>query len=818
MLAGVILGGCKPSRESAAAVSAPQVSRPSAVTPYSGGTEEAWMVREISRNLVDLSGAENTASTVSVRKLADEGGETRYEVKTGDKAQVISITPGVWHPASYASLAKEFFVVETTAAEPADSDMDCAGVLLSPSLQTFIAENQRISRFLREQPASVSGHVQAALLLGTIALNDYSGQFRDVRPVLNRLAAHLAVADAHGGMSIKAGRQLAEILRLTLCGQQAEALVALKDFPSAGDKTLEEWSSVLILRNTCDWREGRERALVGSQALKQEYFRSLVRSVGADRGLQFIKDAGVKPSAGYWRIANEVSLSVENGHRFTKALLGVELQESAAAAKAYGFEVEKNDFGWLQRYADIPEGTPLENRTGGRVIDVAGKNLLSGYHQRHLMQAAQKTFGFLHDNWGVKDEAAKLETFIDENLYGLHYTPFLKRMIARNDASRREENARCEVIIRDHPERVTPALWVSLRDNESGRRVLPFPDHHGWFRPEVPHGTAFEISERLYQIGVGDENDDVWMKQLWERTPYSYVLARYNAYHENGDSYENMSPEIAGKWLRPLKDFNLRAMRMIAASYKGQPGLYQSEMEKAATLDPNLYLELGEYLEGRGLRDKAAQAYLQAYEKAEDRVYMANQSLPLIKYLYEKGDIAKATKVAEDAAEVYSYSGLGAYIWLLELQGKWKQALDMARKVDDRYNENKPVAEAACLIRLNEVDPAMAAANGYERKLSGVFPGGLKKVQLADFKSVPKKGVLIAGSSRQLVPFGLSENMVIVALNGIRTDTFDQYCLVRELSDDPRMNLIVWDGSDYRSSEGVLPGRKFGVDMVDYVK
>ncbi|HSI09625.1 MAG TPA: hypothetical protein VK985_13640 [Rariglobus sp.] len=811
------LGGCKPSRESVSGVSVPQVSLPSTVTAYSGGTEEAWMVRQISQALVDLSGAGKAASPVDLRKLPDEGGETRYEVKTGDKVQVISITPGVWNPAGYAPLAKELFVKATTT-EAADSDRECASALLSPSLKTFIAENQRISLFLSEHPASVSGHVQAALLLGTIALNDYSGEFRDVRSVLNRLTAHLAAADAQGGMSPNAGRQLAEVLRLTLCGQQAEALVALRNFPSAGDKTLQEWAALLILRNTCDWREGRERALAGSDALKHEYFRSLVRSVGPEMGLQFIKDAGGKPDAGYWRIANEVSLSVSNGHLFTKPALGVEVQESGAAAKAFGLEVAKNDFGWLKQYADTPEGSVLAGEAGKGGIQVAGKNLLAGYHQRHLMQAAQKTFEFLHDNWGVKDEATKLSAFIDGNLSGFRYAPFVRRMIARNDASRREENARCEVIIRDHPEMVTPALWISLRDDENGRRVLPFPDHHGWFRPEVPRGTAFEVGDRLYQIGVGDENDDAWMKQLWERTPYSYSLARYNAYHENGDSYDNMSPEIAGKWLGPLTGFNLRAMRLIATAYKGQPELYQPAMEKAAALDPDLYIELGEYLDGRGLREKAAQAFLQAYEKADDRVYMANQSLPLIKYLYEKGDVAKATKVAEDAAEVYSYSGLGAYIWLLERQGKWKQAIETARKVDDRYNQDKPVAEAACLVRLNEVDPSMAAANGHERKLSAVFPGGLKKVQVADFKSAPKKGVLIAGSSRQLVPFGLRPDMVIVALNGIRTDTFGQYCLVRELADDPQMSLIVWDGSHYRLSEGSLPGRKFGIDMVDYVK
>jgi len=241
-------------------------------------------------------------------------------------------------------------------------------------------------------------------------------------------------------------------------------------------------------------------------------------------------------------------------------------------------------------------------------------------------------------------------------------------------------------------------------------------------------------------------------------------------------------------------------------------------MEKAAAFSPNLYLELGEYLDERGLHEKAAETYLLAFAKAEDRVYMANQSLPLVKYLYDKGDLAKATEVAESAAKVFSYQGLQAHIWLLEKQGKWKDALEVGRKIDERYNADGPVAETSGLIRMSKADMAAARALGYEAKIAGFFPKGVQTVTLADFKTAPKQGVSINGSSKEMVPFGLEENMVIVALNGIRTDTFAQYKVVREMDSEPQMSLIVWDGSAYRVSEGLLPGRRFGVDMTDYAK
>lgn len=813
---GLSLGGCKPASR------APVAADPAAVL-VSRPTEEAWMVRQVCQFLAEMGAVvQKTGSTpaaVSVRKLPTAGDDVRYEATVAGKVHVISLESGVWNPASYQPLAKEFFK-QADASPVALSDQDFAEVLLSPGLTTFITQDRRLSLFLTEHPASASAQVQAALLVGTIALNDHAGSFRDLRIPINRMIAHLAAADALGAApESMPGRRLAESLRLTLCGRQADALVSLTDLASAQNPVLVEWATVLRLRNTGDWREDRALALQGTEALKHEYFRALVRSVGAGMGLQFLRDAGVKPQAGYWRIANEVSLSVSHGHIFSKSYVAGELQEAIAAAEAYGIKVEKTNLKWLHEYAGTPEGSLVGKESGGATIQVAGRNLLAGYHVRHLMQSARKAYEFLNDDWGVKDEAKALKEFIEKRLPETRYTPFLNRMIARGDASRRAANPACETIIAEHPEWVTPTLWVALRVNEDGRDVLSCPSPHGWFRPEVPRGTAFGVEERLYEIGVGDESDNAWMKSLWSQAPFGFKLARHNAFHDNGDTYENLSPEIAGKWLGAMTGYHLPSIRFMANTYKAQPAQYQELMNQAAMLDPDLYLDLGEYLNDRGLRDEAARAYLQAFEKAEDRVYMANESGWLVTYLYEKGDLALATKVAEAAAEVYSYGGLEAHLWLLEKQRNWKAALDTARKLDQRYNGLTPVEELACLLRLAQADLPAARALGYEARMAKVFPGGMTKVTLADFKTAaPRRGVLIDGTSPKMTPFGLREGMVIVAMNGIRTDTFTQYQLVRALTSEPLIRLIVWDGAAYRVSEGSLPGRRFGVDMKDYTK
>lgn len=771
--------------------------------PYQ--TEEAWTVTEISQFLADLGAVSQKVPTARVQ-VRQSGKPGVYDVRWGGQKAVVSVSEGVWNPATYQSWATDVLAPAQTA-EPDVTCAECAQTLLDPGVKTFQHENARISGFLNAHPASAQGHLQAAMLVGTVALNDFSGTFRDLRIPLNRMTAHLAAADALGLKSTDSGRQLAEALRLTLCGQQAAALAQLDAWDRGEDPGLAEWDAILRLRNTLDWRNGGEAAVAGSRALKLEYFRALTHAIGASVGAEFLEAAGIEPDIAVCRIANEVSLSIGDGHRFTRPLFQGEWMEAAAAAEIGESGGEKD----LVAYLDTPEGSPVQDG----IIDVAGRNLLAGYHQRHLMQATNQLFSFFNERWGVRENAAKLRDFIENQMPDLRYKPFLVRLVARDDASRAAANEPCVELIKSRPEMVTPALWLSLRWDQNGNTVSATPDFHAWFHPEVPQGTAFETGERLYQIGVGDENDQGWLKTLWERSPYSTALAKHNAFLENGRNYDTLSGEILAKWYGPVADYHLEAVRRLAACYKDQPDRYESAMRKAASLDPDNYMVLGEYFAERNMPEKAAAAYLDGFEKADNHVLVAHYTPWLVKYLFETGDLAMARKVAEYGAEVYSYNGLLAALWLQEKQGQWEAALETARKIDERYNET-PIEETACLLRMGETDRKRADDFGYAEKVGRLFPNGLQKVSLSDFSEAPEKGVLINGTARTLEPFGLARNMVIVSVNGYRTENFPQYAVIRSFIETPDLSLVVWDGNSYRLSEGTVPGGMFGVDMIDY--
>lgn len=485
-------------------------------------TEEEWTALQIARTIADFGAlssgnpAHLQSASIQKRDSTDEAGA--YEVRWLKKEASFSVAPGIWNPATYQPWAKAVLSQADPAPPPAPSE-DVARALLDPGLKNLFAESEKLSKFLTDHPASAVGHAQAALLVGTVGLNDFSGDFRDLRIPLNRLTAHLAAADVLGVPASDPARLIAEGIRLTLSGQQKDALAAVASWPK--NPALGEWSAILQLRNAGDWRAGRAAALGGSVALRNEYFRAITRAIDPTAGLEFLREGTGKPAAACWRIANETSLSVSNGHLFAKPILGIEFQEISEAARHFGIPVETDRLDWLKTYLDTPEGSPVVAGSEGLQIDVAGRNFFAGYHQRHFMQGGNKLFTFLNDKWGVRDNAKQTEDFLKDKVPDLRYKPFLLRMIARNDNARRKANTPCEAVISAHPEMVTPSLWASLRRDEDDKNILGAPDFHAWFRPEIPQGTAFDAEDRLYEIGVGDENNDAWLRTLWERAPFT---------------------------------------------------------------------------------------------------------------------------------------------------------------------------------------------------------------------------------------------------------------------------------------------------------
>jgi S1-C subfamily serine protease len=76
--------------------------------------------------------------------------------------------------------------------------------------------------------------------------------------------------------------------------------------------------------------------------------------------------------------------------------------------------------------------------------------------------------------------------------------------------------------------------------------------------------------------------------------------------------------------------------------------------------------------------------------------------------------------------------------------------------------------------------------------------------------------VAIRQQNELLLSTGLKQGDVIVAINGVRVHTFEQYGNIRESLDTPDLDLIVWQGNAYHEIKASPPNHRFGVDFGDY--
>jgi tetratricopeptide (TPR) repeat protein len=264
-----------------------------------------------------------------------------------------------------------------------------------------------------------------------------------------------------------------------------------------------------------------------------------------------------------------------------------------------------------------------------------------------------------------------------------------------------------------------------------------------------------------------------------------------------------------------VSEFHIQAMRRIAHHTRQDAKAFAAAMSLVCAYNPNDFLVVAERLAEAGHHPEAAVAYQAAFDKAPDRVGMANSSDWIVNYYFDQGRKEDALKIALHAAEVYSGPGLETAGKLMERMEKWDEAAGYFEAIEERYNDPGPMMQY--IIRRKEKDPAMAEL--YKAHIDDKFPKGLQKAVLADFQVEPDKGVEVTGESEHTRKWGLKTGDIIVAVDGVRTETFPQYNLVRSLQPDTTpLALIVWNGNRYRELSAAVPKRRFRCSMETYLR
>ncbi len=238
-------------------------------------------------------------------------------------------------------------------------------------------------------------------------------------------------------------------------------------------------------------------------------------------------------------------------------------------------------------------------------------------------------------------------------------------------------------------------------------------------------------------------------------------------------------------------------------------------MLQAAEMDPSTYYVLANHASKLEQSDQAASYYDKACEGDDDAVRVASYANWRIQYCLGKGQTKKAREIADFAGDVYSFEGLRAKAEFFQATSNFDDAFQWFEKIEERYGRAGPLLNFCIQYKgtfhTNRYDVEV------EKRVDKLFPRGVEKVTLTDFKAPPQEGVLIYSENDLLKASGLKQGDIIVALDGRRVYDLDQYLYVRDLKDTPELDLIAWQGAAYREAKASPPQRRFGLDFRDYV-
>jgi tetratricopeptide (TPR) repeat protein len=721
----------------------------------------------------------------------------------------IHFTKPVWDPESYEPLFAKIFSaypIKGTAAAP-QSELSIVSRLTDFNARALQEENSRLEKMFRTNFVSAEAHLEAAVLLGAFALRDFAKEFYDVRSELCELTVRIGFATKLGSTPAATRddplHQLAEAMLFTGMQNQVEALKRIERLSSA--EPMVRWKRALHARVTGDFRSLRE---VSRTVLEEVmFFHAYCNSVGIPEAWELVPTNRKSRLGDLVAIGYTYGPSVEMGHFFGE--VGVPL---------LGEEIKT-----VHRNFELKGGETLENllpedfttvRTGETLFPIS-PGLWSYHLQRQLCHLLYSHFRFLRRSLGMPEEAMSYRSQLGSNFSQLRLFPWMARLMVQ---SKEEHHAAVDQIVDlwfKEPFFIPPSLRNQMFFNwEKSPLYLPkklYTDLFGKHGP--PPGTAYDP---LPVAGIesgssGAEGQALW-NYLFTIAPYDRTVIRF--YIENGGRNWNDYATVR-KAYEAVLDFSPRAMNEVAKrAATADPTAYVQLLEKASEFDSRGYFQLGHHYANQGKEAKALECYEKGIQESKDEVHLANNVNWLVFYYERNGMPAKAEALADRAAEAYSFSGLGTRADLHEYRREWGKAFEYHQKMAERYGNKEYLVKYVLRYKLSTGNTDRDQILKENEKL--IFREGKSSVTLASFNRPPRSGIQFGRSSDHLAAAGLTTNDVVVAIYGFRVENVEQYSYLRDVTPEPSLNLIVWDGSAYKEVVASPPGKKFGSPVITY--
>jgi len=728
-------------------------------------------------------------------------------------------------PEAYVPLTKKLLLASalTRRGQPDSAAGPFLERLTDFQVEILAKENERVSSWLDREPLNPEAHEEAALLAGALALKEQAGEFHDPREAMLRASAHLALAAAlrAGEAPGSTGFFAREVLRAAL-GDQAGSRRAVKARMAAGKPTAGEkaWANAIEIHATGNWKI-LPAPLTATLLERVMHFRALLAAVGDTTAVSFIEKRNTEAVADWGRAALAREVSVGVGNVFTAQALLVEIAEIATVA-----EIEKPELAAKVDERGLP--TLLQSEPTRTLEPIGGKARLraipwcvwSRYFQRHLLHAALMSHRHVARSLGLPDEAREMRTKMDPLFTGLELAPLLREPLLHamgyEEKSATKEKTpwdrdlagmfAARSFVQSHPELATAYQWKRIGDPPGWVAIPGEHTHEGWFTfAEGP----FDITRSIFARDYRTQLKGAQLERLAARRPFDREVLAVSARNKHG---ERLTLAAFDSTYAALLDFDVTLLKQRADLLRESFVEYRRQMEKVVALSPCEARPLIHASMARGTDDETAEIVRRYVADCDDTVAVSHLADFLIEYELEKGRAEEAGTLARAVAETGSGAGLEAMADYLEARGKIDEAADFHRQIRERYQRDW--SSAAFYARHRSRSPQYAAEAARLEK--EIFPAGLQRVTLADFKEPPTDGVQ-SRAPYWPATWNLDEHAVIGAVDGYRTQTAQQYSFARSLTGGKHLQLIVWDGTRWREVSAELRLKSFGGPLVNYV-
>ena len=761
MFAALLLFGAGPQAEQLG-------GKPAALgTEYK--TEYAWAIRESVEDIVEMVAA--------IR----------------GSRPTLTVPPDLkpWTVEQLVPLAAEAFGPSPARASADPSLADQYAGLADLTAASVVRASAAVDAALRQNLRSARAHESAALVLAAFGLREavgYLSDLSDVRWVLNRMTAHLAVADALRAPDRLPGidGQFARVAFLALSNRAASGLRALDQVDDRpADPRHMAWKRALRLRLTDDWRI----TPVPAKALrieKLEYFRARRKALNSVRAGEELSQMAEPVAIDFARIVQSFRHGVEDGTDIVEPSLGGELLELSEVYRL----VERRDLD-----PTLPDA--IVNARPGRLMSGGTPRVIpwgawAQFFQRH----AGMYVGQIDDHYrralGLPERADQLKPRLDALLGHLTLFPLAssKRTKGRGtEADLTHIRRAIELSVRA-PELISYGKWAFLemgaelrgrakrhaRTSSSGSRRRARTCRT---RPGRVSGTfAGHVTTAQVHALVTEATSDVTLaaRALMPRPESQKLNADVRTWFKLRGEYDMYAVDQAERWSRTLEE-------------------QLTWRRRACALAIPRCSWLASLLAWSGDEAGAVQEYERTFrDPGMDLVAFSNDSAWLVSYYERSGQLDRAYDLAQRSAAVGSARGLGTLGRLYERRSRLDEALEIFERIAKRYQRSSD-ALAGFLYRQAVVAEARRLCSIVGAPSSGsCFRRASSQCRRRCRINRPRASLstTIAVWSRRV---RLQVGDIIVGVDGWRVENKEQYDALMEFTEPDALHKITaWRG------------------------